>query len=330
MGRLGQGDGPRAVAVATLFFFGCATTREPLPPPPAAPPVERVYFADPEMELWVEGASQVDPAESQRAQEQSRAALRAALDGRGVPAAEAEAVLVLREHAVARTAERKRDQGLATAGIVVGIVAIVAVVVVAVVASRGKGGGPSGSSGASGPASAPAPSPSPPRGSVAPPAPVAAGVGAAAPQAAGAAAAADAGHPTLPAPPPGTIVARPVPVPVLPPPPPTSVDVFLDIWVPPQPYPSDYTPPPPPPFSVKDRGFFDPDEVLVEMELREAKTGTILWGAAVRGWADPRDRTEVAKLLEKAIGGQPWARRGMARPVPPSPPAAPPAPSPSG
>ncbi len=61
----------------------------------------------------------VDPAESQRAQEESRAALQAALDGRGVPASDAEAVLVLRERAVARTAERRRNQGLATAGIVV-------------------------------------------------------------------------------------------------------------------------------------------------------------------------------------------------------------------
>jgi multidrug efflux pump subunit AcrA (membrane-fusion protein) len=58
-------SGLRAVAVATLVAFGCATTREPLPPPPPAPPVERVYFEDPEMELWVEGAGSVDPAESQ-------------------------------------------------------------------------------------------------------------------------------------------------------------------------------------------------------------------------------------------------------------------------
>ncbi|HET6921512.1 MAG TPA: hypothetical protein VFI16_00060, partial [Anaeromyxobacteraceae bacterium] len=142
--------------MATLVAFGCATTREPLPPPPLSPPVERVYFEDAELELWVEGAGSVDPAESQRAQAESRAALQAAIDGRGAPAAEAEAVLVLRERAVARTAQRKSNQALATAGLVVGVVAVVAVVVIALVAGKDKGNVPSGAPRLGGHATAPA------------------------------------------------------------------------------------------------------------------------------------------------------------------------------
>jgi len=286
-------SGLRAVAVATLFAFGCATTRQPLPPPPPSPPVERVYFEDPEMELWVEGAGSVDPAESQRAQAESRVALHAALDGRGVRAADAEAVLVLRERAVARTSGRKANQALATAGMVVGVVAIVAVVVVALVASKGKGGVPSGPSPRERHATAPAPPPG------------------------------DRAHHAVPAPPPGTIVARPVPVPA--PPPPVVADLYVNVWPPPQPSPVHL---PPPPFSVADRGFFDPDEVLLEVVLRDARSGAILWSAAVRAWADPRDRAEVARLVETALGGQPWARRTGARPEPP--PTAPAGPPPAG
>jgi hypothetical protein len=326
--------GIRGVALAALAAFGCATARAPLPPPEASPLVERVYFEEPEMELWVEGSGSVDPAESERARTESRAALDAALQGRGVPAAEADAVLFLRERAVARTSGRKRGQALATAGIVVGFVAIVAVVVVAMVAGKGKGGAPSG---AGGHPTVPVP------GAAAASAPRAAGsVSGAIPRAAGAAlqvppvhptvpapppGGLPAGaHPTQPAPPPGTIVARPVPIPASPPQ--VNVDVYLDFWRVPEPPQPGYVPPPPPPFSVQDRGFFDPEEVLLELVLRDARSGTILWGAAVRGWADPRNREEVAKLAEAALADQPWARRPGAPPPARPPPSEPPPPQP--
>ncbi len=307
--------GFRGVALATIAAFGCATSRPPLPPPAPSPPIERVYFEEPDMEVWVEGSSSVNPAESEGARAQSQAALQAALEGRGVPAAEADAVLFLRERAVARTAGRKSSQAAATAGVVVGIVVVVAVVVIAVAAGGGKSGGNSGKGGggkapsikAGGHATAPAVAAAAPRAVGAPP------VHPTAPAPApGVPSTPSPGvHPTAPAPPPGTIVARPVLVPEAPPP--ARFYVGVDVWPGPQPYPPDFVPPPPPPFSVKDRGFFDPDEVLLELVLRDARSGAILWGAAVRGWVDPRDRTEVAKLVEAALGAQPWARRGGIR-----------------
>lgn len=330
--------GLRGVALATVAAFGCVTARRPLPPPPPSPPVERVYFAEPDMELWVEGASSVDPAESEGARTASQAALHAALEGRGVPAAEADAVLFLRERAVARTSGRKSGQAAATAGMVVGIAVIVAVVVVAAVASGGKGGGSSGSksgggspaikSGGHATAPAPAVAASAPRavGAATGAASQGARLAAAVPPAHPTAPAPPPGapavgaHPTAPAPPPGTVLARPVAIPESPPP--QHFYLGVDVWTGPEPYQPDFVPPPPPPFSMKDRGFFDPDEVLLEMVLRDARSGAIIWSAAVRGWADPRDPTEVAKLIDAALGGQPWARRGGA-PAPAPPPAQP-------
>lgn len=325
--------GLRGVAMATVAAFGCATARQPLAPPPPSPPVERVYFAEPDMELWVEGASSVDPAESEGARTASQAALHAALEGRGVPAAEADAVLFLRERAVARTSGRKSGQAAATAGMVVGIAVIVAVVVVALAASGGKGGSKGGGgspaikTGGHSTAPAPAVAASAPRaagaatGAAAQAARVAVAVPPAHPTAPAPPPGAPAGaHPTAPAPPPGTVLARPVAIPESPPP--QHFYLGVDVWTGPEPYQPDFAPPPPPPFSMKDRGFFDPDEVLLEMVLRDARSGAIIWSAALRGWADPRDRAEVAKLMEAALQGQAWARRGGA-PAPAPPPAQP-------
>ena len=57
------------VALLTLLFFGCATSRPPsmLSLPLAGPAPQRVALAEPELELWLEGSHRVDPAEAARA-----------------------------------------------------------------------------------------------------------------------------------------------------------------------------------------------------------------------------------------------------------------------
>ena len=85
-----------AVALLTLFFFGCAT----LPPGPVATPLQgplpRVVLAEPKIELWVDGTSKVDPAESAKVYQEARVALEKALAGRGLEADDATTVLVVR------------------------------------------------------------------------------------------------------------------------------------------------------------------------------------------------------------------------------------------
>jgi hypothetical protein len=293
----------RAAALATVLTFGCATVREPLPPPPAAPPVGRVGATEPEVELWVEGASSVDPAEAAKALVESRAALTAALRGRGAAPAEgpAAAVLQVRERAVVRTGGRKANQALAVAAMIIGVVVAVAVIVVAVV-SGSKSSAAKAPSG--GHAAAPAPARSSGGAGTAPAPPRVGGGG---------------------APPPGTTGPTPLP----PAPPGVSVAVGIDV---PIPFPEGGPPPeaappwapppsPPPPFDPKARGFFDGDETLLDLELEDARTGEVLWSAIVRDWIDPRDSEEVSRLLDQVLRDQPWARPPSAasQPVPPSP-----------
>ena len=133
------------MALLTCFAFGCATVHAPVvdqPPPLAGAP--RVALAEPELELWMEGTKEIDPAESARALEMSRAALAEALAGRGLHDPDPEQILTVHMGAVARTAERKSAQIVSIVGMVV---VVIAIVVVAVMLSRKKsapsdGGGP--------------------------------------------------------------------------------------------------------------------------------------------------------------------------------------------
>lgn len=116
----------RRVALVTCLAFACATGRQVVPGSDAfAPPPLRVALAEPELDLWMEGTHAIDPGEEAQALDLSRAALAAALDGRGLDAPDPEAVLVVRARAVARTEERKSAQVWSAVGIVFVVAAII-------------------------------------------------------------------------------------------------------------------------------------------------------------------------------------------------------------
>jgi hypothetical protein len=91
-----------------------------------------------------------------------------------------------------------------------------------------------------------------------------------------------------------------------------GVGLEIPLPAPPEP-PPPYVPPPPPTMPVEERGFFDGDEVVIDLYLQDARSGDTLWSASARDWADPRDAAAVTRLLEQALAGHAWARRA-ARP----------------
>lgn len=265
----------RKLALVTLVAFGCATVRESAPPWVAAPPPVRVAFAEPQIELFVEGAGEPSADESSRALRESEDALRRAFAGRGIADdGEPDAVLVVRERAVTRTAGRRTGQVLAAAGIAV---AFVAVIVIAILTSRG--GGSKGTA-----------------------------KSAHATSAARGAARGPAGGPAAPLP-------RAPPPPVVMPPsgaPPVAVEANVAFAVPlvPADAPPPLVPGPPPleeRLALGERGFFDGDEVVLDLELRDARTDALLWQRTVRSGADARDADAVAALVGEALAGEPWA-----------------------
>ncbi len=312
----------RWLALLTLLTFGCATIRVPAGAPAAAPRPAGPGLAEPEIEIVMEGASEVDPAESARAVEAAREALAGAMEGRGAVAAEQGAIIRVREKAVVRTSGRKTNQVLAVVGMVVVVVAVVALVIIE--ATSGKGSSRSAKSSGAVP-SRPAPARA---ASVAPAVP----------------ARFSAPRPVVPAPSPGAFPRLPRP------PPPTyypapAWDVGFHVgflFVFPPPYEPAYPPPPyaaapmeappeapapspapeagpleaepppippPPPFSLANRGFLDGEETQLEVVLEDARTGRPLWASYVREKVDPRDPGEIAGLLERALAGQAWARK---------------------
>ncbi len=148
----------RRVALLTCLAFACATARQRVPgSDELPPPPQRIALVEPQLELWMEGTRPVDPAEEARTLAQSREALASALDGRGLDAADPEALLVVRARAVARTGERRTAQVWSAVGIAV---VVVAVVVAAVLLSR-SGGRSSRGGGSRGALPAPALGPGP-------------------------------------------------------------------------------------------------------------------------------------------------------------------------
>jgi hypothetical protein len=328
--------GLRRIAVLTALVFGCATTRVPVSSLGEPAPVERGAIAEPQLELWVEGGEAISPADKVEALERSRAALAAALEGRGGAAEGQDLVLYVRERAVARTDGRRHDQALAVTGIVVGAVVIAAVVVLAVVAGGKGGGGSLPKGGGSGPklgshgsASAPVPIPAPPR-VVTVPVPTAVPV----PRV---------GSPRVVVNPPNLDVwvggsAQPSGGAADVPPPPDAWGGPADPWQ--QPPPDWGGPPSPPttyaavspgaapqpvapprraipvpalppaaPLEVATRGFFAGDEVIFDLVVVDRATGQALWSKSVHGEIDPRDAHAVGKLLDEALEGVPWASR---------------------
>src|SRR5438874_1010243 len=316
----------RRIALLTLLAFGCATVRVPATAP-AEPADSAGVIAPPIVELFIESSDPVPPELAASLDAQARGALATALSAREIPsdaAGATDAVLFVRERAVAVTEARHSQQTWAKVGIVVGIVVVVAAVVALAV---------SGSKGSSSKA---------PKTTVPKAAPVAVR-----PRA-------------IPVPPPPKglpTVARAVPLPRYYGyrPSPIFVGFYFDFWIPPRPlvlapetveepwYAPEpplplatesggevaVLPEPPPPepdpiaavalqlppladavrFSVHDRGFFAGPQTAIQLDLLDRATGELLWSKVVSAEADPTDPKAMAKLVDRALAGQPWAHR---------------------
>jgi hypothetical protein len=259
----------RLAALVTLLCFGCATARRPSSPevPLAGAPPARVALAEPDLELWLEGTQRPRPEESARALDESRAALAAALEDRGLDGVEEpDALLFASVRAVARTGERRAAQTWSA----VAIVGVVAIVIAAIVLSRDR---PK-------PQRAPAVA-SPVRRGALPVHAVRPRLRAAPPPSFfwGFSVGVHAGLPA--APPPGA--ASPYPAPAL--------DPLLD-----------------------DRGWWDGDEVELTLELVDPATGDVRWRRAVRDMVDPRDGEAMTRLVDRALEGSAFGRRGTPAP----------------
>jgi len=275
------------VALATLLCYGCTTVQTRTAV--VQGPVARVALAEPELELYMEGTGPgaIDPAESARSLEAARAALAQALDQRGfATAGDADQVLVVRAAAVVRTEERRGKQ---VAGTIAAVLLVVAVIAILIAATQ-KGGGGRGVSGAVAPGRGAVPAARP--GAFRPP---------------------YYGRPLYPAPWPWWGFGIQVHVPLYP------------MAAVPGPGGVAYAAP-----GLQSRlaarGFFSSDEVELVLELRDARSGRVLWSRATRAEVDVRDAVRLREVVDRALWDHPWART-----VPPrAPPAPPPGPSPGG
>jgi hypothetical protein len=325
------GGAVRRIALITVLAFGCATVRVPVGAP-AEPADGAGVIAPPIVELWIESSEEVPPQLAEKTDGKVREALSEALAQRQIPANAAgaqDAVLFVREKAVALTEARHSQQTWAKVGIVAGIVVVV-VALVAVAVSGGKGSSSSSKAAKVGSPKAATPV---------------------------------AVHPRTPAVPVAQAmphVARAVP---LGPvryyrPSPIFIGFSVNFWIPPRPlilapepgyeetwYPPDAPPPlspdapptetaslsdaPPPPdpeplasvalqlppladavtFPVQDRGFFAGPQTAIQLDLLDRATGQLLWSKAVSAEADPTDVKAMSRLLGEAFAGTGWARR---------------------
>lgn len=316
----------KRIAVITLVTLGCATVRVPVAPlgqPADAPGT----VAPPLTELWLESSEEVPPGEARKAEAQARAALGSALAGREIPsdaAGASDAVLFVRERAVALTGARRSQQTWAKVGIVAGVVVVIAVAVFAL--TRG------GSSQAPSAKAPKATTPVKPRGVPVSPA-VRPSLGQAVPL-----------RPARVYSPSPIFVGFSVNFWVAPQPLVLAPDTAEEQWYAPEPPPpllagpadgegpaaeplalADAPPAPdpepePPPmelpallepltFRVEDRGFFAGPVTALQLDVVDRATGRAVWSKAVSAGADPLDAAAVAKVLDEALAGQPWARR---------------------
>ena len=331
----------RRIALLTLLAFGCATVR--VPATATADPADGAgVIAPPIVELFIESSEPVPPEQAASLDAQARGALAVALSAREIPsdaAGATDAVLFVRERAVAVTEARHSQQNWAKVGIVVGFVVVIAAVVILAVS------GSKGSSSAGKVAKAPTPKAAP---VAVKPRAVPVSSPKVAPQVARAVPLPRYPAPTYPMP--GYPVSRyyrPSPV---------FIGFYFDFWIPPRPLvlapepvedpwyapdappplvpggpfdePADLSEPPPPDpdalagvalqlpplaqavnFPVDDRGFFSGPQTAVQLDLLDRSTGRLLWSKAVSSDADPADAKAVAKLVDDAFAGQSWARR---------------------
>lgn len=161
----------RLAAVGCTLLLSCTTVRTQVSTIPTDVVLEDGR-AEPQIDLWIESNRPLSGEQEREYRAQARAALEAALAGRGQP--EGDAVLVVRSQGISRTAGRRGDQTAAKVGLIVGAVAVVTLVILAVIAD-GNGGhhasrAPSASQAAPHAPAAPRPGVAPPR--FAPPGPV--------------------------------------------------------------------------------------------------------------------------------------------------------------
>ena len=147
----------RAIALVTILAFGCATVRVPVRT--GSQPADAAgVIAPPITELWIESSEEVPQADLDKADARAREAIEQALATREIPADAAgatDAVLFVRERAVATTEARQSQQTWAKVGIIASIVLVVAAIVI--IATSGKGSSaPSAGSGKGSHATAPA------------------------------------------------------------------------------------------------------------------------------------------------------------------------------
>jgi hypothetical protein len=79
---------------------------------------------------------------------------------------------------------------------------------------------------------------------------------------------------------------------------------------------ADAEPPPPPlelpPFAAPDvqkRGFFDGDEIRLQVAIFDRATGRLLWLNESKTDGDPRDRGDIEHALDSLFDGASWAAR---------------------
>jgi hypothetical protein len=104
------------------------------------------------------------------------------------------------------------------------------------------------------------------------------------------------------------------------PPPPDAIDGRIAAAPPPPEDDADVEPdaePPPPglelpPFAIPDvehRGFFDGDEIRLQVAVLDRATGRLLWVNEAKTDGDPRDRRDIDHALDTVFAGASWAAR---------------------
>jgi hypothetical protein len=63
-----------------------------------------------------------------------------------------------------------------------------------------------------------------------------------------------------------------------------------------------------PDLPLDNRGTFDGDRTLLQLDPVDRNTGKLIWSTSVAKDVDPRDREDVARMVALAFRRQGWAR----------------------
>ncbi|HEY2031231.1 MAG TPA: hypothetical protein VGH20_18700 [Myxococcales bacterium] len=292
----------RFIAVGLVFAFACTTVRVP-----AATPDEIAdapgTVAPPSLELWLESSDEVTQAEADKAADAAREALSRAVSELHVSAnalGADDAVLFVRERAVALTPARERQQTWAKVGIVVGAVAVL-VAAVAVGSHHGGSRIAHAAPGRIGSGTFVRPVARPIR-------PIAPGYGVGPPVFIGLnfyvplqPMVLRASPEDGPFPPDGPLVlAGPAANAQGDEPPAPPEDDLPPIELPPLAAPADV--------DVEGRGFFDGSRIGLQLDLVDRTSGEVLWSRPVASGGNPCDARDVRELFASALEHESWAR----------------------